>query len=161
MAKTDQTLVYSGPYTDDMIDFRQMLGKDTDKRGAEIFDSPYVLFVPGFPGAPKRLRAAGRTEITVSAELAEELRTHPRWRFLLPDDATARNDAAKKAAADYFGADLPATDAAVPAGDPPVSEIAQQTPSDPKAVIQSVKAEQEAQKAESAEKGADGKAAKS
>lgn len=98
-----KTLIYAPPHTDDEIDLRRFVGKDEDVPYWERFKSPYVLFVPGYNQAPPELRGAGRLSVDVTNEKAEELETHPVWRFVsreVSDELTRR---AMRNAADQLG----------------------------------------------------------
>lgn len=90
-----QELVYVPPFTDDEIDLRQFVGKDTELPYLDRFKSEYVLFVPGYSNAPVELRGAGRLRVTVTDDQAEELSTHPSWRFVTPDTAAELERRAK------------------------------------------------------------------
>lgn len=82
-----QTLVFTQNTGDDELDLRQFVGKDTDLPRSERFKSPYVLFAPGYRSAPPELRGAGRLSVEVTNDMAEELLTHPTWRFVKPEIA--------------------------------------------------------------------------
>lgn len=151
MAENTATLEYVAPYADDLIDFRQMFAPhsaeakaDQALTGDARYQSAYVLFVPGFRGAPKSLRTAGRTTLEVPAALVDELLTHPVWRFMPRERKEQIEAEARKRAADHFGpimAERLGNPAAVPVASPSVAES---LPSDPAAVIAGAKAEAKA-----------------
>jgi hypothetical protein len=99
-----QTLIYSTPYTDDKLDLRRLVGKDLNLTDAEATEkSAYVLFPPGSVLAPATFRAQGRTEVSVTDEIAEELLSHPLWRFRTQADHDAHDARTRKRAADQLG----------------------------------------------------------
>lgn len=150
-----QTLVYSTPYTDDRIDLRRMVGKDQEMSESEAAEkSDYVLFAPGSILAPVAFRSKGRTSVTVTDEVADELRTHPIWHFRTQEDHDAHDARTRKRAADQLGPVVAervmaglATGAISPAvlsGDSETDtapEIADAAPMDPAAVLAAAKAQ--------------------
>lgn len=99
-----QTLIYSTPYTDDKIDLRRFVGKDQNLSDVEAAEkSDYVLFAPGSILAPPAIRAQGRTSVSVTDEQAEELLTHPIWRFRSQKDHDDHDALARRRAADQLG----------------------------------------------------------
>lgn len=155
-----QTLIYSTPYTDDKIDLRRMVGKDlelTDTEAAE--KSAYVLFPPGSILAPAAFRAAGRVSVDVTNEVAEELLTHPIWRFRSQEDHDAHDARARKRAADQLGPVVAerlmaglavgtVSPAVLSGADGPatVPEVAEAVPADPAAVLAAAREQAKAER---------------
>jgi hypothetical protein len=98
-----QELVFMQNSGDDELDLRRFVNKDTDLPPSKRFDSPYVLFVPGYTNAPPEIRATGRVRVTVTNEQADELMTHPVWRFVTPEVA----DEIQRRARARFVAEMP------------------------------------------------------
>lgn len=75
-----KTIAWFPPYTDDRIDFRRAAGVEVTPE-TENEDHELILYRPGTHVAPRGLRAAGRTVVTLPETVADNYLTSPTMNF--------------------------------------------------------------------------------